>query len=185
MATKGWAIFASAVISMAALVSCGPRQSAGPFAPRGEPAGATAVDPMLVGHRLMAAGEYELALQSYIRAAAQQGPTVDVLSSLGTAELKLGRLNQAEKTLRRAVQVDNSFVPAWNNLGAVLMAERKYAEARLVFETAYKIDGGRTDAIAENLRLALAKSKNPSYGSDVEMNYSCCDAEPGRTSWKA
>ena len=126
---------------------------------------------MLVGHRLMAAGQYELALDAFVRALATQGPSVEAFSSIGTAQLKLGRLNEAEATLRRALLMDKNFVPAWNNLGCVLMEQRKYAEAGVIFQTAFKIDGGQTEAIAENLRLALAKSKNSNYGVSEEANY--------------
>jgi len=157
-------------MGLAALVSCAPQDN-GPYPPQGRPWGAKDVDPMLVGHRLMAAGQYELALDAFVRAAATQGPTVEVMSSIGTAQLKLGRLNEAEETMRRSIKIDNTFVPAWNNLGCVLMEERKYAEAALTFETAFKIDGGQTEAIAENLRLALAKSKNSNYAPPQEDNY--------------
>ncbi len=51
---------------------------------------------LLVGHRLMEAGEFELALKAYLRAAGEQGVNVDVLSALGSANLQLGRLGQAE-----------------------------------------------------------------------------------------
>ena len=44
----------------------------------------------------MAAGQYELALDAYLRAAARDGFTIDTLSALGTANLRLGRLGQAE-----------------------------------------------------------------------------------------
>jgi len=171
MQHMGWGGFAGAVMAMAALVACAPAQDGSPYAPTGEKKFARTVDPLIVGHRLMAAGEYEAALDAYIRAGADQGPTVEVLSSIGTAEISLGRLNQAEQTLRRATEVDGTFVPAWNNLGVALMEQRKYAEAALVFEVAFKIDGGQTAAIAENLRLALAKSKNSNYGSEPETNY--------------
>jgi tetratricopeptide (TPR) repeat protein len=79
------------------------------------------VDGLLVGHRLMAAGEYELALKPYLRAASEQGINADVLSALGSANLHLGRLGQAEQILRRALELDPTFVPAMNNLGVVLM----------------------------------------------------------------
>jgi len=171
MGSTGWVKFASAVMVMTALVSCSTSKPDGLYAPEGRPLFAKDVDPMTVGHRLMAAGEYELALNAFARAAAEQGPTVDVLSALGSAQLGLGRLGQAESTLRRAISVDDSFVPAWNNLGVALMEQRKYAEAARVFETAFKIDNGQTAAIAENLRLALAKSNNSDYGSDTETNY--------------
>ena len=43
---------------------------------------------------------------------------------IGSANLKLGRLGQAEKLLRRAIKADEAFAPAWNNLGVVLMEIR-------------------------------------------------------------
>lgn len=138
-----------------------PANGDSPFAPG--PARGEAVDGLIVGHRLMAAGEYELALKAYYRAAGERGMTVDTLSAIGSANLRLGRLGQAETLLRRAVKADETFVPAWNNLGVVLMETGKYAEASRVFRTAFALDSGQTDSIRENLRLALAKVKKPSY----------------------
>ena len=132
----------------------------GTYPPSGGPVLRNAVDGLVVGHRLMAAGEYELALDAYSRAILEQGMTVDVLSALGSANLKLGRLGQAEDLLRRAVKRDERFVPAWNNLGVVLMERGKTAEARQVFRTAYALDSGESDSIRDNLRLAIAQSGN-------------------------
>ncbi len=94
----------------------------------------------------MAAAEYELALKAYYRAAAEQGVNVDVLSAIGSANLALGRLGQAEQILRRAVEEDATFVPAINNLGVVLMERGKFGEARLVFQQAFAIDSGTSDS---------------------------------------
>ena len=121
------------------------------------------VDGLLVGHRLMEAGEYDLALKAYLRAAAEQGINVDVLSALGSANLKLDRLGQAEQLLRRAVETDPTFVPAQNNLGVVLMERRKFGEARVVFQQAFALDSGQTDSIRENLKLAIARTESGVY----------------------
>lgn len=137
-------------------------------APPAADARAQGVDGLLVGHRLMEAGEHELALRAYLRAAAEQGINVDVLSALGSANLALGRLGQAETHLRRAVDLDPSFVPALNNLGVVLMERGKTSEARLIFQQAYARDSGETDSIRENLRLAIAKSENSGYTEPEE-----------------
>jgi tetratricopeptide (TPR) repeat protein len=142
-----------------------------PYAP-GMAQGEDAVDGLIVGHRLMAAGEYELALKAYYRGAAEHGATVDVLSAIGSADLKLGRLGQAERTLRKALEVDETFVPAWNNLGVVLMEKGEVAEASLVFKTAFALDSGQSDEIRNNLRLALAKLENPAYDAPVESKFS-------------
>ena len=125
------------------------------------------VDGLEVGHRLMAAGEYELALKAYYRAGSEIGINSDVLSAIGSADLKLGRLNQAEQVLRRAVEQDPTFVPAINNLGVVLMEERKFGEARAMFQRAYALDSGSSDEIRDNLKLAIARSEKPMYDQTV------------------
>lgn len=159
--------------ALLALGACAPDTRLGPTyeglpPPPGSPQITDAVDGLTVGHRLMAAGEYELALKAYYRAAADQGLTADVLSAIGSANLRLGRLGQAETQLRRAIESDERFVPAWNNLGVVLMEQGKAGEARRVFQTAYALDSGRSDDIRQNLRLAIAKTENRVY--DVQNN---------------
>lgn len=131
-------------------------------------AGQSTLDGLEVGHRLMAAGEFELALKAYTRAAAQQGLNVDTLSALGSANLRLGRLGQAESLLRRAVEEDPTFPAAWNNLGVVLMELGEIAEAAEVFRRAYATDNGNSDQIRDNLRLALALRDNPEYVPENE-----------------
>lgn len=135
----------------------------GVYAPSGRPAFEADIDGLVVGHRLMAAGEYELALKAYYRAASEQGINVDVLSAIGSANLRLGRLGQAEQMLRRAVESDETFVPAWNNLGVVLMEQDEFGEAVQVFKRAYALDSGESDEIRQNLTLAMAKLDNPAY----------------------
>ncbi len=149
------------------LAACGGElSSSGRNAPVAD-ASRASVDGLEVGHRLMAAGEYELALSAYYRAASVQGMNSDILSAVGSADLKLGRLNQAEQILRRAVQEDPSFVPALNNLGVVLMEEGKFGEARGVFQTAFQLDSGNSDEIRQNLRLAIARTQNAVYVDPV------------------
>lgn len=143
------------------------RSSDGVFAPG--PAGPSNIDGLIVGHRLMAAGEYELALKAYNRAAAQQGLNVDTMSAIGSANLMLGRLGQAERWLRRAVEEDPSFPPAWNNLGVILMERGKVSEASEVFRRAFAADNGNSDEIRANLLLALAKLENPG-NTEIQEN---------------
>ena len=126
---------------------------------------------MLVGHRLMDAGEYELAIDAYSRAALQQGMTAEVLSSIGTANLKLSRLHTAERLLRQALDKDEDSPEIWNNLGVVLMEKGEIAEAEQVFRRAYAFDNGQSDSIRDNLRLALEKSDNTDYAVENEQDY--------------
>jgi Flp pilus assembly protein TadD len=162
------AIVGLMIVALAACTSGGLNRSGdGVFAPGAS--GPGDIDGLIVGHRLMAAGEYELALKAYNRAAVQQGLNVDTLSAIGSANLNLGRLGQAERLLRRAVEDDPTFPPAWNNLGVILMEQGKTAEASEVFRRAFAADNGNSDEIRDNLRLALAKLENP-VNTDLQEN---------------
>jgi len=160
-----------AIVVCAAVAGCVPKRipedKSGPFAPGVDPR-KEAVDGVEVGHRLMAAAQYELALDAFTRAALDHGMTAEILSGLGTANLGLGRLGQAEDLLRRAIQSDSEWPAAWNNLGVVLMERGKTREAEQVFRRAYALDNGESDSIQYNLRLALAKSENT--GNTVPKN---------------
>jgi tetratricopeptide (TPR) repeat protein len=151
-----------------------------PFAPAGVPEGEDAIDGLIVGHRLMQAGEHELALKAYLRAGSERGLNADVLSALGSANLALGRLGQSERLLRRAIEEDETFAAAWNNLGVVLMETGQIPEASRVFRTAFALDNGESDNIRDNYRLALAKMENPSYDEGNNENFSLVRRGNGR-----
>jgi Tfp pilus assembly protein PilF len=155
-----------------ALTGCSPSGNVTRNAPYGIDRNGEAVDGLTVGHRLMEAKEYELALKAYYRAAGEDGVTVDTLSAIGSANLALGRLGQAEKVLRRALEEDATFVPAMNNLGVVLMEQGNYGEARVMFQRAFAQDSGQTDSIAENLKLAIAESEASVYDGVQEQEES-------------
>jgi Flp pilus assembly protein TadD len=72
-------------------------------------------------------------------------------------------MGQAEQQFRDAIDVDETFIPAWNNLGVALMERSEWGEARRVFEQAFALDSGRSDAIRDNLRLAIARMENSVY----------------------
>jgi len=156
-----------------ALAACAPSGNLPPgearvpaLDPRGE-----AVDGLVVGHRLMQAGEYELALDAFRRAGAEQGLTIEVLSAMGTANLGLGRLNQSETLLRRAVARGDAWPEVWNNLGVVLMERGKTGEAVEILRKAFALDNGESDAIRDNLRLALDNQEKTSYDEVTEQDY--------------
>ena len=128
------------------------------------------VDQMLVGDRLMDAGQAELALRAYYRAATERGLDPEILTAIGAANLRLGRVGQAENQFRQALEIDETYVPALNNLGVVLMEQGQFGEARRVFELAFGLDSGQSDAIRENLRLAIARMENNIYSADNNDN---------------
>lgn len=120
--------------------------------------GADAVE---VGHRLIAAGEYELAIKSFNRAALDRGVLdAEILSGLGTANLQLGRLGQAEELLERAIELDDAQPVDFNNFGVLLMEQGRTSEAIQFFRRAFALSNGENIAVRDNLRAALAKSEN-------------------------
>jgi Flp pilus assembly protein TadD len=121
------------------------------------------VDPLIVADRLLAAGEAELALENYTRAAVRDGLSPDLLVSMSAANVRLGRLNQAEEMLREVLMEEPEHVGALNNLGVVLLEKGNTGEAQRTFRKAFALDSGETPEIRENLRVALAKLENPSY----------------------
>ncbi|GAB5448815.1 MAG: tetratricopeptide repeat protein [Gymnodinialimonas sp.] len=123
----------------------------------------SSLDSLITGDRLMEAGEYELALRAYYRAGVEDGLSVDVITAIGAANLALGRLGQAEEQFRAALQRQQDFVPALNNLGAVLIEQGEYGEARRLLEQAFALDSGSSETIRENLRLAIARMENQVY----------------------
>lgn len=166
---------ALALLLALTVAACGePRIDAsqtGPFAP-GIDRRADGVDGVEVGHRLIAAGEFELAIKSFNRAALDRGGLdAEILSGLGTANLGLGRLNQAETLLRRATTEYDPVPSDLNNLGVVLMEQGETAEAVQVFRRAFALDDGESTLIRDNLRLALAKSENSATVEPNESQY--------------
>jgi len=164
----------AAILTFALLAACGTETPEAPdrvYAPAVADSPEAAVDGLVVGHRLMAAGQYELALRAFYRAAAERGLDVDILSALGSANLRLGRLGQAEDLLRRAVAEDETFAPAWNNLGVVLMEQGEWGEAERVFRRAVALDNGSDPQIRNNLALALAKLNDPAYDTGNKTTF--------------
>lgn len=126
------------------------------------------------GHSLLETGDAEGALAAYRRAAVT-GAGGDALAAMGTANLTLGRLGQAEPLLRRAVETDPEDAAAWNNLGVVLMETGREAEARAAFQRAFALGDGAHEPVRENLVLAEARAP-----SAVTSDTSNPAAAPGR-----
>lgn len=130
---------------------------------------ADGVDGAEVGHRLLAAGEYELALKAFNREALERGALdTEILAGLGAANLGLRRLGQAETLLRRAAANPDAQASDLNNLAVVLMETGQIEEAQQYFQRAFALANGQSDSIRDNLRLALAKTEKSA--TDVLQN---------------
>jgi len=130
-----------------------PDERSGPRAPLGTQR-TPSVDGLTVGHRLMEAEEFELALSAYQRAASETGVSAEALSGMGSANLRLGRLQQARTLLEKAVEQYAESASAWNNFGVVLINLGDYQQARQAFRVAFGVDNGNSELIRQNLILA-------------------------------
>jgi choline-sulfatase len=81
----------------------------------------------------------------------------DYLRALGAAYIRVGRLNEAEGTLRRAVEVDPSDPRSRNNLGIVLTQMRQFDRAIEEYRAIVDQNPGFLEA-RNNLAIALAES---------------------------
>ncbi len=92
----------------------------------------------------------------------------DAHFNLGTYYLKnskaagadaTGRLADAEKELRRTLQIDADYEEAENNLGSVLVEEKRYTEALVHYQNALRIDPDYADAKGNLAALQAALNK--------------------------
>lgn len=122
------------------------------------------------GHAMMAAGDTEGALRAF-RQAALDGAGPDALAAMGTANLALGRLGQAEPLLRRATETDGTtegtMAAAWNNLGVLLLETDRPEEAVESFQRAYALGDGGSDSMRGNLVLAMSRGPEASAAPPV------------------
>ena len=117
----------------------------------------------LSGTALWRLANTNLPCSAYTRAAAQQGLNVDTLSALGSANLRLGRLGQAEACC--AVPLKKTRFPRrMEQFGRHFDGKgRIFGEAAEVFRRAFATDNGNSDQIRENLRISLALIEDPFY----------------------
>lgn len=138
-----------------------------PLQPPGPAPGNAIVDPLVVGDRLLAAGETELALDSYTRAAAgPAGPDVEVRRALASTNIALGRLGQAEDLLRGIVAEAPRDAAARNDLAVVLYERGEIGESYRMFRTAFALQP--SPEIRANLRLADARLRRGTYDETSE-----------------
>jgi hypothetical protein len=89
---------------------------------------------------------WDLALQSYRKAALEAPWDVDILNALGLAEAGQGHHARAVAVLRRAVVLAPDRAQIINNLGYALMLEGRVDEARDFLRLALKVEPGHARA---------------------------------------
>jgi len=80
---------------------------------------------------------------------------------LGVANLRVGRVEEAERQLQRATELDPSLPHPWVNLGAVALRQGKHDLARAALETAISLSSDDPNAWSLRLRLDSESGKPP------------------------
>ncbi len=112
---------------------------------------------------------HRLAQRWYARAASLSPKEATWYICLGGMMARLGRLREAEVAHRQATRCRKGCIDeAFHNLGLVLRAQERYAEAKKCFERALKLDPKYRDArealadVVHALQLLRAPSRNGS-----------------------
>lgn len=90
-------------------------------------------------------------------------PNLEALRTLTSAYAmeRDGRLDQAERLLRHAVELDPGFATAYRGLGVVHFQQERYRECRAALEKALSIDGRLTERERLFTRALLAEFTHP------------------------
>ncbi len=105
------------------------------------------------GMQLLQSGDVRGADKNFRSALALDATNVQANYACALASYQLNRLPEAEQFLRRAIQIQPGYFPAFGTLGLVLRAMGNYAESIATFEQALAIKPDYAEA-AFNLALA-------------------------------
>lgn len=103
------------------------------------PAAPSAMDLRLFGDLRLAQRRYAEAAQLFLRLEAKAPQDGHVASRLGMALLQLGRTDDAEARLRKAVALPNADWQSWNALGVLLDGRKAWIESRQAYAHAMSL----------------------------------------------
>ena len=147
-----------------ALVACAVLLALAACMPPGGPQGLAPEDALTRGLTAAALGDHEGAITLYSRGRLGRPDDARLLAAQGESVRALGRLNQAEPLLRRALAADPALPAAWNALGLLLLDTDRPAEAVRAFERAFALTRGSSAAIRANLSRAMEIRDSARYG---------------------
>jgi tetratricopeptide (TPR) repeat protein len=99
-------------------------------------AGAGVADPYADGKRHLAAGRYEIAIERFGQALADDRQALDALNGLAIAYTRVGRFDIAQTHFERALQISPDDPVTLNNYGRALIDQGRLREARPFLEQA-------------------------------------------------
>jgi predicted O-linked N-acetylglucosamine transferase (SPINDLY family) len=124
---------------------------------------------------LWAAGPPEDALAAMHASVRLLPQDAEAHGNLGTALNKLRRLDEAEKWLRHALQIDPNFAPAHTQLGDNFQLQGRYDEAEASFRRAIALSPGEysNDSDVPYAGLLFMMNHNPAVSADALFEEHC------------
>ena len=109
------------------------------------------VSSLLLGNRLLAAREPDLAMKAYLTSMNVEGISAEAMTGAGIAAQQQGLLTSARRYFEQARRLAPDSATAHNNLGVVLYMLKEYYPARNAFRTAYALSSGKSEMAERNL----------------------------------
>lgn len=138
--------------------------------PPGGPQALTPEEALTRGLTAAALGDHERALTFYARGRLGRTDDARLLAAQGESARALGRVNQAEPLLRRALAADPDLPAAWNALGLLLLDTDRAPAAVRAFERAFALTRGNSAAIRSNLSRAMEIRDAAGYADPEEAS---------------
>jgi len=116
-----------------------------------------------VGVAAFELGRYATALAAFVRAQALNPQSADVADNLGLVYRKLGQAVEAEHAYQRAITLDSLNFARPNQLGQLLLENKRYGEAETLFLRAARLAPQASDSadVSDNLGLTYRALNEP------------------------
>ncbi len=131
------------------------------YGSRGKPVPARRTSPLRGMIKKLRDGEYQEGIQLLRVPASFKGEGLAVPYNLGMALSDTGDLDEAEKHLRKAIEIDPTFTNAKVALGVTLSRKRQWEQAASVLEEAVKEEPANPYALRNLAACLLALGRNP------------------------
>ena len=132
-------------------------------------------------------GDLPAAIKLYKKALAIIPKFPEAELQLGNAFLSLGRIDDAEKSFRRAVEHKEDWTLALTSLGSILVSKARYDEAEQFLTKAIALDESNFPAYSAMTELRLKTKASPAILTDllIKLKTQTGKANPTASIWAA
>ncbi len=111
--------------------------------------------------RFLDGGQLDQAEQFCREVIETESENINILGILGAILLKQRKINEAEKTLKRTIDLAPTFAKPHEDLGTLYLSENKPEKAATYFEKSARLDPGQVSALFGLANAQLQMDKRP------------------------